>query len=119
MTSVETRCLCHMLPAGSICTSCAYARGFPAKLYLANRRYDDSPSQLNRRCVECGRQVNTDYDRCYDCRVQRAHRAHLLVGDSESFAAGGEDLYSRRVREYGFDQVGGSVENVLAVVDHQ
>ena len=53
------------------------------------------------------------------CRVQRAHRPNLLVWDSESLAAGGEDSYSRRLRKYRFDQVGGGGENVLAIVDHQ
>jgi len=43
------------------------------------------------------------------CRVQRAHRAHLLVGDSESFAAGGKNLHSRLRGENGLDQIGGGV----------
>ena len=51
--------------------------------------------------------------------VQRGHRPQLLVGDSESFAAGGQDSYRRRVRQDGLDQIGGGVEHVLAVVEHQ
>ena len=51
--------------------------------------------------------------------VQRGHRAHLLVGDSKSFAAGGQDSHGRGMREDGLDEVGGGVENVLAVVEYQ
>jgi len=51
--------------------------------------------------------------------VQRGHQPQLLVGDPQSFAAGGQDPHRRRMREYGFDLVGGSGEHVLAVVDHQ
>jgi len=69
-TSTATRCLCDKLPTGTICVFCAYERGFPAKLYVNNRAYDDSSS----RCVECGCRVHTEYDRCYDCRVQRVRR---------------------------------------------
>ena len=43
----------------------------------------------------------------------------MLVGDPESFAAGGENLHGRRAREDRLDQVGGGVEHVLAVVEHQ
>ena len=51
--------------------------------------------------------------------VQRGHRPQLLVGDPQSFAAGGQDLHGRRLREDRFDQIGGGVEHVLAVVEHQ
>ena len=51
--------------------------------------------------------------------VQRGYGPHLLLGDPESFAAGGNDPHRRGLREDGFDQVGRGVENMLAVVDHQ
>ena len=34
--------------------------------------------------------------------VQRGHQPQLLVGDPQSFAAGGQDPHRRRMREYGF-----------------
>ncbi len=56
-------------------------------------------------------------DACAD--VQRGHRPQPLVGDSESFAAGGHNLGRRRGREDGLDQIGGGIEHVFAVVEHQ
>ena len=43
----------------------------------------------------------------------------MLVGDPESFAAGGQDLHRRRCREDCFDQIGGGIPDVLGVIDHQ
>jgi hypothetical protein len=43
----------------------------------------------------------------------------LLPGDPHSFAAGGNDSHSRGLREDCFDQVGGGVKHMLAVVEHQ
>ena len=43
----------------------------------------------------------------------------MLVGDPQPFAAGGQDSHRRRLRQDGFDQIGGGVEHVLAVVEHQ
>jgi hypothetical protein len=51
--------------------------------------------------------------------VQRGHRPQLLVGDPQALAAGGHDSHRRRLRHDGFDQIGGGVEHVLAVVEHQ
>ena len=51
--------------------------------------------------------------------VQRGHRPQLLVGDPQSFAAGRQDPHRRRVRQDRLDQIGGGVEHVLAVVEHQ
>ena len=62
--------------------------------------------------IHCGR-VDARAD------VQRGHRPQLLVGDPQSFAAGGQDLHRRRLREDRLDQIGGGVEHVLAVVEHQ
>jgi hypothetical protein len=61
----------------------------------------------------CGSRVDSRAD------VQRGHQPHLLVGDPKSFAAGGQDSHGRRVSQDGFDQIGGGVEHVLAVVEHQ
>ena len=43
----------------------------------------------------------------------------MLVGDPQPFAAGGQDPHRRRLRQDGLDQIGGGVEHVLAVVEHQ
>ncbi len=51
--------------------------------------------------------------------VQRSHPPHLLIGDPESFTAGGQDLHRRRLAENGFDQIRRGIEDVLAVVEHQ
>jgi hypothetical protein len=51
--------------------------------------------------------------------VQRGHRPQPLVGDAESFAAGGHDLGRGRGRQDGLDQIGGGVQHVFAVVKHQ
>ena len=60
----------------------------------------------------CGR-----VDSCAD--LQRRHRPHLLVGNPQSFAAGGQNLYGRRCRQDGLDQIGCRVEHVLAIVEHK
>ena len=62
--------------------------------------------------LHCGR-VDSRRD------IQRGHRPHLLVGDPQSFAAGGHDSHRRRLREDRLDQIGGGVKHVLAVVEHQ
>ena len=51
--------------------------------------------------------------------VQRRHQPHLFVRDPQSFAARGQNLHRRRVREDGLDQIGGGVAHMLAVVEHQ
>ena len=51
--------------------------------------------------------------------VQRGHRPQPLVGDSEPFAAGGHNLGRCRGRQDGLDQIGGGVQHVFAVVEHQ
>jgi hypothetical protein len=43
----------------------------------------------------------------------------LLVGDPQPFAAGDQDSHGRRVSQDGLNQIGSSVEDVLAVVEQQ
>jgi hypothetical protein len=43
----------------------------------------------------------------------------MLVGNPESFAAGGKDFRRRRLREDRFDKIACGVKHVLAVVEHQ
>jgi len=51
--------------------------------------------------------------------VQRGHRPHLLVADTQPLAAGGQDLHGRRLREDRLDQIGGGIADVFAVVEPQ
>ena len=61
-----------------------------------------------------------DEQRCGgELDVQRRHRPELLVGHPEALPAGGQHLHRRRASEDAVDQVGGGVQHVLAVVEHQ
>ncbi len=83
------------------------------------------------RLISCGhrearRHTLGAFDEQIDCgrvdspaEIQRGHRPHLLVGDPQTFAAGGHDAHRRRGRQDGFDQIGGGVEHVLTIVEHQ
>ena len=51
--------------------------------------------------------------------VQRGHRPQLLVGDTQSLAASGQNRHGRRLREDRLDQIGCRLEDVLAIVEHQ
>ena len=93
----------------------------------------EAPADLHHRggLISCGHREARGhtpgaFDEQIDCRrvdapadIQRGHQPHLLVGDPQSFAAGGHNSHRRRVRQDRFDQIGGSVEHVLAVVEHQ
>ena len=50
---------------------------------------------------------------------ERGHQPQLLVGDPQSFPAGGQNPHRRRVRQDRLDQIRRSVTHVLAVVEHQ
>ena len=56
-------------------------------------------------------------DSCPD--LQRGHRPQLLVGDPQSFAAGGQNPHGRRLREGDLNEISCGVQHVLAVVEHQ
>jgi hypothetical protein len=42
-----------------------------------------------------------------------------FVGETESLAAGGQDLHGWGLRQYGLHQIRRSVDDVLAVVENQ
>ena len=54
-----------------------------------------------------------------DAGVQGWHGPELLVGHPQRLPAGGEDPHSRRAREDRVDHVGGGVQDMFAVVEHQ
>ena len=83
------------------------------------------------RLIRCGhREARGDalgaFDEQIDCRrvdsiadIQRGHRPHLFLGDSESLSTGGQDPHGRRLRDDRLDLVGDSVEHVFAVIENQ
>ena len=55
----------------------------------------------------------------FGLRVQGRHRPQMFVGRPQAFPAGRENLDRCRAREDRLDHVGGRVQDVLAVVEHQ
>ena len=98
-------------------------QGYPVE---AAADFDDGARLVSVGHREARRHAAGAFDEQIDCGrvdaradVQRGHRKHLLVGNPQAFAAGGQDPHRRGLRQDRLDQIGRGVAHVLAVVEHQ
>ena len=97
------------------------ARGIPSRRRQISTTVGSSVPVVSEMCgaTACERSMKSRVAGDSVAGLQRGHRPQLFVGRPQTLTAGRQNPHRRRHGEDRLDHLGGGIEDVLAVVEHQ